>query len=385
MKILICGYFPVDTNRPYGGIESVLKDLRDGFKSNFPEHEFVFFTCRTDIAANFKLSDYNITRIYQKTPAIPQTISNFTFEFINTFNVIRKIQPDVVHAHNLSGYALAAVLSGYPNLVTPHGDLIIEHKLNANNNLYLKIKLILYAILYSLLFKKAQAFSWLSPHVEELFKTRLSEKQRSFLIRNPVNPIFYKHQGNKTDFPKLIYASRFTKGKNLEMAFAVIREISKTIPDAKLYIAGIPDKNYENYFKLLLEKNKDIIDKQIVLTGQLEINKLAEELASSWIYFHPSVQEISSTAISQAISCGLPVVATKIPGNDHLVINDVNGYLVENKLSEYCGAIVSILGNTCLRSRFAQENLILSDAFKIDKVVNDYMNSYYILNEAGIQ
>lgn len=379
MRIMIAGYFPVDASRPYGGIESVLQDLHDGFKYYFPQHEFVFFTCRTDIAKSFKIIDRNVTRSYKKVPAIPQSINNYTFEFYSTLYAIRRIQPDVIHAHNLSGYALAAVLSGYPNLVTPHGDLIMEQKLNTHNNLYLKTKLILYSLLYLIIFKKAQSFSWISPHIEKLFKSRLGRNQLSFRTLNPINPIFYTSRTKKTDSLKLIYASRFTKGKNLEMAFAVIREISKQNLDVKLYIAGLPDKNYENDFKLLLEHNKDIINEHIILTGQLDINSLAEEMHSSWIYFHPSIQEISSTAIAQAMACGLPVVGTRIPGNEHLVITGVNGYLVENKLSEFYGTIVRIAGDTCLRDRFAQESSRLSSKFSLDKVVSDYMEVYSLL------
>jgi glycosyltransferase involved in cell wall biosynthesis len=73
------------------------------------------------------------------------------------------------------------------------------------------------------------------------------------------------------------------------------------------------------------------------------------------LYIHSSLAETQSTAILQAMAVGLPIIATNIPGNRELIINQQTGILVALKnVNELKVFIESLIQNPTFANELGQ-------------------------------
>ena len=76
------------------------------------------------------------------------------------------------------------------------------------------------------------------------------------------------------------------------------------------------------------------VDNQITFLGMQPEMVLLDCLQKTHLYIHSSLSETMSTAIMQAMSCGLPCLVSDIPGNKAIIKDQVNGWLFETKQAE---------------------------------------------------
>ena len=92
-------------------------------------------------------------------------------------------------------------------------------------------------------------------------------------------------------------------------------------------------------------------------------------LKSSDMFLFPSHREGLSKAMMEAMSMGLPIVATKIRGNVDLIENGVNGLLVDCENSrQTADAIAMLMENRQLAERFARENRARIEQYRLENV-----------------
>ena len=99
------------------------------------------------------------------------------------------------------------------------------------------------------------------------------------------------------------------------------------------------------------------------------------------VFVLPSLNEGISNTILEAMSMGLPVVATRVGGNAELVLNGVTGYLVpHSNPNELCQAIDRYLAdeNVVLRHGVAGRERVKAQ-FSLHRMVEEYMQIYDLL------
>ena len=64
------------------------------------------------------------------------------------------------------------------------------------------------------------------------------------------------------------------------------------------------------------------VGKQVLFAGAVSHEKVPVWLSAADIFVHASLTEMSANAIAEALACGLPVVATDIPGNREMLDSD---------------------------------------------------------------
>ena len=69
----------------------------------------------------------------------------------------------------------------------------------------------------------------------------------------------------------------------------------------------------------------------VEFTGMIPENEIPGFLCSLDIYVHASLGETMSTAIMQAMACGLPVIASDVMGINNMIQNGNTGILVPVK------------------------------------------------------
>lgn len=111
------------------------------------------------------------------------------------------------------------------------------------------------------------------------------------------------------------------------------------------------------------------LDNQVHLLGyRSDINKLCN---SSDIFVMPSLQEGLSVALMEAMSCGRPVIVSKIRGNVDLIDEGKGGFLVSAKdIEGYAESIKILAGDKHLQKEMGEYNLVKVKQFDIQKVLN---------------
>ena len=104
------------------------------------------------------------------------------------------------------------------------------------------------------------------------------------------------------------------------------------------------------------------------------------------LFVLPSRAEGMSNALLEAMTFGLPVVASDVPGNAHLIQHNVNGLLFESENPEALAKSLSLLlGQASLREKLGKEARRTIDArYSLDSVADQYIKLYRKLLSEGV-
>ena len=190
---------------------------------------------------------------------------------------------------------------------------------------------------------------------EEISKKlkRLFRKNKIIVISNGIDLSKFKirtENENNNEF-NIGMQSRIVSIKDyitLLKAFAIVKKIKNNSKEIiKLKIAGDGDLKTQ----LILLSKQLGIEKDVIFTGMLNEHDLILFLQSLDLYVHASLGETMSTAIMQAMACGLPIIASDVNGINNMVTNGDTGILVPAKnevlLSD---AILNCINNIKLRN-----------------------------------
>lgn len=132
--------------------------------------------------------------------------------------------------------------------------------------------------------------------------------------------------------------SRLVKIKDhitLLQAFALVTGQNSNT-EYRLKIAG--DGEYRTTLEEYAEKLN--IAQKVEFTGMLNEDDLVDFIQSLDIYIHASLGETMSTAIMQAMACGLPIIASDVDGINNMIQENVTGLLVPVKNREKLAAAI---------------------------------------------
>ena len=129
----------------------------------------------------------------------------------------------------------------------------------------------------------------------------------------------------------VLFVGRLEKQKNLE---TLIIAISKLLKDPTL-----PRQGWTLKYKFVLVGSGSLRGEILELADKLEVNleiigpisneKLPEVYRQADIFVLPSLAEGHPKALLEAMSCGLPCLASNISGVDEIIVDGKNGLLVE--------------------------------------------------------
>lgn len=125
------------------------------------------------------------------------------------------------------------------------------------------------------------------------------------------------------------------RSKNLSGLVECVSQLVGDGIDIECVMVG-SGEDFEQISSLIRAKR---LESHIIMTGQLIENQVATQMKECHFYVQPSHYENVPVVISEALMCGLPVLATRVGGLNEM-IDESNGYLVEpGHLNELCSAI----------------------------------------------
>ncbi len=129
---------------------------------------------------------------------------------------------------------------------------------------------------------------------------------------------------------RVITVSRLIKKKGLGVAIRAMANIIKEFPNVRYAIVG--DGKLKNQLEALIKRLG--VQNKIKLIGSRSQQEVVDILSKAHIFIHPSVTakngdgEGIPRALKEAMSCGMPVIATLHNGIPEVVDEGVSGFLV---------------------------------------------------------
>ena len=268
-------------------------------------------------------------------------------------HIIRRIKPDILHAHYLINYGFRAACSGFhPLVLTAWGsDVLVQAKRSNISRWEVNFAL-----------KRADMVTCDGEHIiGELVKLGAGrEKIKLIYFGIDTRKFSPRPRGENLrkelaifDSPVIISLRSLKPIYDVESLIKAIPSVLKGIPSAKFIIAGDGEqrKDLENLGVSLG------ISGSIRFVGFVENDELPQYLASADIYVSTSLSDTVAVSTAEAMACGLPVVITDFGDNRKWVEDGVNGFVVPLRNPEALASkIIYLLQNEEKGRKFGQAN-----------------------------
>ena len=200
----------------------------------------------------------------------------------------------------------------------------------------------------------------LTPAYNQELRARLGLFYRStkvVLIPNGIDTFKFRPSGRpffSGQIVRLGMASRFTGIKRHDVLVRMMLMLREQVPaiNWQLSLAG----DGESFSEISQMVQSMGLESCVSLPGQLNDSAMINWFNSQDIYLHASEGETLSTAILQAMSSGLPIVASNVPGiRDLLLGESVCGVLIERQSPQgFAEAVIELINSTAYAEILAQ-------------------------------
>ena len=255
------------------------------------------------------------------------------------------IQPDIVHGQGTErDCAISAVLSGFPNVLTIHGNMRLISKVN-----------------------KAKPFSflWLHAQLEKVTLPRTDGiicitdytrqavaklARRTWVLPNAVDPSFFNIHPSP-DFPRTILCIGNISLRKNQNAF--IRSLDSLASKTKFKLlflgASVRENPYDSEFFSLLSTRP-----WCAYEGLADREKLKSYLERATFVALPSLEDNCPMVVLEAMAAGVPVLASNVGGVPELIEDGVTGLFCNpDEPASFLRGVEKILNDADFAARLA--------------------------------
>ncbi len=212
--------------------------------------------------------------------------------------------------------------------------------------------------------------------VDELYSLYNINPSRIVVVGNGVDSNFFVPVKKKSDISYILYVGRLNARKGLidliNSAEYIYNHNNKFMTEFVI----IGEGPILNRLKSLIRHKG--LDKYFTFTGFVDRQKLLDYYQNAAIHVLPSYQEGLPTVVLEAMACGIPSVATNIPGTSELVVNNKTGILVEPKNPVMlASAILKILTDNELRNYLGSNAREYAKKYYDWNIITDRIENVY--------
>ncbi|MEJ6121144.1 glycosyltransferase family 4 protein [Vibrio sp. 2-Bac 85] len=336
IKLAFVTQFPVDSNRPLGGVEAVSVNLVRSLSAYSNLNIDVLTLCSSVTAVVIEnWGKVKIHRLPKPTGSELITAIGKSKRLVESY--IQQLKPDLIHAHDTYGIMVQDI--NIPKAFTVHGFIYGDTLFSQGKFKWLRSKI----------WEKIEKSSWakqpniisISPYVRE--RVSLVSDAIIYDIDNPISDDFFKLV--RDEKPRIIFTSAVIcpRKNTLQLVKAVKLLVDKGT-EVELRIAGsVGDEQYMQEMLDFIRKNN--LDKHVQLLGRISTSEVMQELIHASIYALASLEENSPMGIEEAMAVGVPVVTSNRCGMPYMVKNGETGFLInpfdEKDIAAKCERILS--------------------------------------------
>jgi len=231
---------------------------------------------------------------------------------------LKTIRPDLVHGQGTErDCSMSAVFSGYPNLITIHGNMRVHAK-RPGHRLFHKLA----GHLEAFCLPRTGGVIAISHYTADLIKDLAP---RSWLLPNAVGQRFFAIEPTPPACPRILFVGSVDERKN---PLGLIRACESMLRDGEctLAIAGQLSRDHP-YARQVL----GLADKlpSIEILGLLGRDELDGQLRRSSLLVLPSFEDNCPMVVLEAMAAGVPVAASRIGGIPDLIRDGDTGCLFD--------------------------------------------------------
>ena len=280
-------------------------------------------------------------------------------------------RPDIVHAHWTYEFALGALASGKPTLISVHDWAPAILRLKMDHYRFGRL------LMACLTFFKGSHFIANSSYIQKCIK-RYLRKDVSMIPNALDDAIFYN--GEKylnTSMPKIVSVNNgFSKLKNVKSIIHAYKSIKKYIPPCRLMLIG---NGYEKNGKAhKWAKNKFLLN-DIEFLGSVPHEEALKNIESADLLIHSALEESFGMTLLEAMVKKTPVIGGKDSGAVPWVLNyGKSGVLTDVKSANLIShEAIKLLTNKMLWSKFSLAGYHYAwENFRLSKIVDQTINEY---------
>ena len=212
---------------------------------------------------------------------------------------------------------------------------------------------------------------------EQLLEKKLIREEQVSRIYNPVSrDLIHKSLEIKIPFAKrdlcrtrqIIFIGRLDPQKNLPHLIEAFSKVNRKMPNTCLSLIGSGN---------LTEKIKELVERKN-LSNCVSFEGVCKNMEN--IYARADMVVLSSeyegmpNCLIEAIGCGVPIVSYDCPiGPREIVVDDVNGYLVEyNNINQLAEKMMK-----CLSCAWNEEDIQrTAEKFDVSYIANEYLDLF---------
>lgn len=264
--------------------------------------------------------------------------------------LIKKIKPDLLHAHYITNYGFFGALCNFkPFIVTTWGSDILtvpgEHGLSTIKKYIAKYVL-----------RKTDVVTCDAEHMKENLKRlgAIPEKISIIYFGIDTNKFSPRQKNNGFGMKVVISLRNLEPLYDVESLIKAAPLVLKEIPETKFVIVG---RGSEQKRLRQLAKSLDVAD-NVNFTGFVPNEQIPQYLANADIYVSTSLSDAGIAAsTAEAMACELPVIVTDVADNRKWIDDGVNGFVVPIRDPQSLAEkIVYLLQNAKARNQFGTVN-----------------------------
>jgi glycosyltransferase involved in cell wall biosynthesis len=296
--------------------------------------------------------------------------------FVNKIFKSIESQIDVVHIHTPLS---PLVKTSLPIITIVHTPMLIDYNyVNITSIHSLLSKISARFVSYPLELKLLQAsdvVTTVSRSIAQELKEYHFDPDEVVVIGNGVDEKFFVPAQNTIDDDKYImYAGHIDREKGLFDLVDCGEYICNQRSDISFILAG----RGRDLDKLKKKVRKLGLQDKFIFLGQVGKDQLVQLYQNATLFAFPSYHEGLPTVLLEAMSCGLPVIATDVRGNRDLISSGKNGILVPSRSpKEIADAILRLLDDEKMRRKLGKNaRETIEEQYTWDEISNRMVKCY---------
>lgn len=174
---------------------------------------------------------------------------------------------------------------------------------------------------------------------------------------------------------ELLYVGTFGLRKRTHLLPAILREVRRSLPAARLRLIGASRDEQSDLAALF---DAWALGESVVWEGRLRSEQIPAYYRAARVLVVPSAYEGLPTVILEALRSGLPCVATRVSGNPEVIADGINGFLVDvDRPESLAEKAARIAGNRALRESMSlAARATVEERFNVERLVSDHLRLY---------
>jgi glycosyltransferase involved in cell wall biosynthesis len=233
---------------------------------------------------------------------------------------LKAIRPDIVHGQGTEREcAISAVFSGFPNVLTLHGNMRLIAKLNKARPLsYARLA----ARLETFTLPRTSGVVCITRYTEEAVKDLA---RKTWVVPNAVDATFFNTQSARDDSRTILCVGHVCQRKNQNQFIEALESLAARSKLKVVFMGGLltgqpNDKAYAAQFQELIARHPWC--KYAGVAGREEVRTYLKTAAMLAL---PSLEDNCPMVVLEAMAAGVPVLAAKVGGLPDLIEDGNNG------------------------------------------------------------